>query len=106
LGTRFLPGNKLGGRTHGSTNKLTRTIKQVFEEVFINLQEDPVAKLEAWAKKNPTEFYKLAIKLVPTQFIPNDNDEPITIRVIKEGKQNGNMPELIQTTPESTEDIE
>ena len=99
-------GNKIGGRTFGATNKISRTIKQVFEQVFINLQDDPEAKLEVWAKNNPTEFYKLAVRLVPTQFIPNENSEPITIRVIKEGKNNGNMPELIEAAPEPAEDIE
>jgi hypothetical protein len=100
----FEKGNKLGpGRPPGLLNKTTKTIKQVFEEVFVNLQNDPAAKLETWAKANPTEFYKIAIRLIPTQFLPADQE--IKIHIVKEGK-NGHIPELIQTAPEPTENFE
>ena len=57
---------RTGGRVAGTPNKFTRTVREAFEHAFGNLQEDPAVKLEAWAKQNPTEFYKLAAKLIPT----------------------------------------
>jgi len=56
---------KIGGRTKGTPNKLTATVKEVFQDTFNELQKDPKAKLQAWAKENPTEFYKLCSKMIP-----------------------------------------
>ena len=47
--------------------KFTKTVKDGFSDVFKNLQKDPKANLMSWAKQNPTEFYKLASKLIPTE---------------------------------------
>ena len=65
----FPEGYKSPGRPKGSPNKLTRTVRQAFEEVFEQLQEDPDEPhaLRPWAKKNPDKFYLLAQKLIPTQ---------------------------------------
>lgn len=60
-------GRKTGGRTKGVPNKFTRSVKEAMEAAFSRLQRDPKAKLTAWAKQNPTEFYKLAAKLIPQQ---------------------------------------
>lgn len=53
------------GRPKGSENKLTRTVKEAVELAFNELQDDKDHKLVAWAKKNPTDFYKIAAKLIP-----------------------------------------
>jgi hypothetical protein len=53
------------GRKEGSTNKLTKTVKEKVLEVFNELQEDPTANMLSWAKEEPTEFYKIAAKLIP-----------------------------------------
>jgi len=60
----FIKGNK--GKPKGAQNKLTKSVKEAFEIAFSELQEDKEAKLSNWAKENPTEFYKLAAKLIPT----------------------------------------
>ena len=57
----------LKGRPPGAQGKLTKTVKETVLAVFNNLQEDPKANLEEWAKKEPTEFYKIAAKLIPTE---------------------------------------
>ena len=57
-------GNK-EGRPKGSENKLTKTVKETVLGVFNDLQEDPKANLLSWAKTEPTEFYKIAAKLIP-----------------------------------------
>lgn len=65
---RFSKGWKPGpGRPKGVPNKLTQTIRAVFEDAFAELQDDPDANLTSWARENPTEFYKLSGKLIPTQ---------------------------------------
>ena len=56
---------KWGGRVKGQTNKFTRSIKQVFEDVFNELQKDKRVCLSAWAKTNPTDYYKLISRLLP-----------------------------------------
>ena len=55
-----------GGSRKGSPNKLTKSVKEAFEIAFNELQGDSEANLANWAKENPTEFYKLAAKLIPT----------------------------------------
>jgi hypothetical protein len=63
--TKFKKGE--GGRPKGASNKTTRLVKEVFADVFAQLQNHETANLKAWAEQEPTEFYKLASKLIPTQ---------------------------------------
>lgn len=64
----FEKGHKLAkGRPLGSSNVYTRTIKDVVLETFALLQNEPGADLLSWGKENPTEFYKIAARLIPTQ---------------------------------------
>lgn len=66
----FKPGNPGGpGRPKGAVNKLTRTVRQAFEEAFDLLQADPAKPyaLAPWGMKNPDKFYLLAAKLIPVQ---------------------------------------
>lgn len=58
---------KAGGRKPGSQNKLTTTVKEKVLDVFNQLQQDPHANLLTWAKSDPSEFYKIASKLIPTE---------------------------------------
>lgn len=54
---------KIGGRTLGTQNKLTQSVKEAFGEAFEKLGgADALVK---WAKINQTDFYKLASKLIP-----------------------------------------
>lgn len=50
-------------------NKLTRSVKEAFEHVFKDLQKDPAKPyaLAKWGQEQPTEFYKLAAKLIPAE---------------------------------------
>jgi len=52
------------GRKPGTPNKITHTIRSAIENAFTNLQGDPKACLHAWGKANPTEFYRLAARLI------------------------------------------
>lgn len=57
------------GRPKGAVNKLTKTVREAFEDAFTELQKDPAKPyaLVPWATKNPDKFYLLAQKLIPTQ---------------------------------------
>lgn len=79
--TQFKKGNP--GKPKGAVNKTTKLVKEVFADVFNDLQKDKVANLKAWAKKNPTEFYKLSSKLIPLQ-LSGDPDNPILQPIIIE----------------------
>lgn len=59
-------GKKTGGRQKGTPNKVTRAVREHFEQAFQLLQEDDNANLLSWARANPTEFYRLSSKLIPT----------------------------------------
>src|SRR4051794_2749128 len=55
------------GRKKGVQNKLTRTVKQVLEKAFNELQKHPQANLVTWATANPGAFYQIAAKLIPIE---------------------------------------
>lgn len=55
------------GRKKGVQNKVTRTVKETVLAVFNDLQSDPKSNLLDWAKKNPSYFYTIAAKLIPTE---------------------------------------
>lgn len=95
---KFLPGNP--GKQKGTTNKLTRTVRETVLAAFTELQADPVNNIVAWAKTEPTEFYKIAAKLIPTEI---KGDLQITKTVLHVERKTGNN--LIEDiTPESEED--
>lgn len=75
----FEKGHQLSkGRPKGSKNKISKDIRQVFHHVFeemgsATLCEEtgkPMSGHEAmldWARNNPTEFYRLYGKMIPTK---------------------------------------
>ena len=48
-------------------SRLTRAVKDVVLETFNQMQEKPGVNLFDWAQSEPTEFYKLASKLIPSE---------------------------------------
>lgn len=56
---------KTGGRKKGTPNKISLTVKQAVIETFSNL--GGIEHMTAWARKQPTEFYRLAGRLIPTE---------------------------------------
>jgi len=55
-------GNPLG-RRRGSTNRTTRAFREAVSEVFNALGGE--RHLLAWAKKHPTEYYRIYARMVP-----------------------------------------
>lgn len=80
-GKPFAKGNK--GKPKGAKNKITKTVKQTFGEVFNELQDDPKANLLEWGKKNPGMFYQIASKLIPTEVQGKMKNSGI-IKVVRE----------------------
>lgn len=62
------------GRKKGSQNKLTKSAKAALELVFEGI--GGVKAMEKWAKKNPTDFYKIWSKIIPTT-LANDKENPL-----------------------------
>lgn len=72
------------GRPKGIPNKTTATMKEAIAAVYEKLQRDEAKKagdhtethahFAAWAKDNPTEFYRIAAKLLPLQLSTGDAD--------------------------------
>lgn len=54
------------GRPPGAKNVVNRTVKETVLEVFNRLQQGEFS-LANWAETEPTEFYKIASKLIPTE---------------------------------------
>lgn len=77
---RYKGGPKFGGRTAGTPNKVGRSVKAIFEEVFNLLQEDQKVNLHQWAKENPTDYYKLSGKLIPAAIEGGDPDKPLHVK--------------------------
>jgi len=88
----FKPGDKRpegSGRAKGTVNKTTAQVKEVFAETFRQLQEDPDKPhaLIKWAENNPTDFYKLASKLIPVQLTGKEGGD-LTLNIILKDNYN------------------
>lgn len=70
---KFQKGNP--GKPKGAKNKVTKTFKELLQNAVDALQDDPKANMVKWAKDNPTEFYKIAAKLIPTEVNANIDGE-------------------------------
>ena len=74
---------KTGGRTKGTPNKTTVKIKDAMLSVFADLQAESGSEnghFLGWARGNPTDFYRMSTKLLPTQ-ITGEDGGPIVTRI-------------------------
>ena len=73
------------GRPKGSPNKVTASIKEAYEKTFHALQtkQNDRHSLTNWAKKNETEFYKLATKLIPSEINAKVENTITQIEIIR-----------------------
>ena len=73
LAPRFTKGGRPGpGRPAGAQNRTTLVMKHAIAQVFEDLQakhegEGAYPHFLAWAEGNPTDFYRIAAKLIPVQ---------------------------------------
>ena len=82
-----MQGQKTGGRQVGTPNKVTAIFKDAVRTVYEDIGGN--AAFATWAKENPTEFYRIASRLIPTEMVT----EGTSINVI------------INRFPSQTEDV-
>jgi len=58
-------GHKTGGRQVGTLNKVTAIFKDAVRTVYEDIGGNEA--FAEWAKENPTEFYRIAARLIPTE---------------------------------------
>jgi hypothetical protein len=58
-------GFKTGGRQRGTPNKITRAFREAVQVAYDAIGGDEA--FAAWARENPTEFYRIAARLIPTE---------------------------------------
>jgi hypothetical protein len=71
------------GRPKGSQNKSTKAFKDAVLRAYEGIGGD--AAFQKWAKKNPTEFYRIASRLIPNE-VTSDPDKPVIHKVIFGGR--------------------
>ena len=67
---------KTGGRRKGVVNRLTGTMREAVQVVYDGMGGHEA--FTAWAKKHPTEFYKIASRLIPVE-IQKTTDTTINV---------------------------
>ena len=82
---------KTGGRLPGVSNKFTGAFREAVQYVYDNI--GGYEAFSEWAIDNPTEFYKIASRLIPVEV--HNNDSQIQVIVQRETPQ----PTQIQVTP-------
>jgi hypothetical protein len=60
-------GKKFGGRVKGTPNKISTTVKSNVVAVFEALNGDDLSHMKTWAAENPTQFYNIYAKMLPTE---------------------------------------
>jgi hypothetical protein len=80
----FIPGKpKTGGRQAGTPNRLTGLFREAVLCVYERLGGHD-AFLQ-WARENPTEYYKIAARLIPTEMREDDGSKSVTVIVQRSG---------------------
>lgn len=88
----FQPGRaKTGGRKVGVANRLTGTFRDAVQIAYN--ESGGHEAFTAWAKKNRTEFYKIASRLIPVE-IRDISDTTINVIINR-----GGTPPVIDTLP-------
>jgi hypothetical protein len=72
---------KKGGRKKGTPNARTVQAKEALSQAFADLGGVPA--LVTWAKDNPTDFYRIWSKILPTE-IKNADGETLRIQLVEE----------------------
>jgi len=76
----FEPGRaKTGGRQAGTPNRLTGLFREAVLHVYQGLGGH--AAFLHWARKNPTEFYRIAARLIPGEMREESPDNRLTVIV-------------------------
>ena len=74
-------GHKTGGRKKGTPNRTTADVKAALTRAFDELGGVPA--LVEWGRDNPTQFYHLWSKLLPTE-VKNADGQPFKVAHVTE----------------------
>lgn len=78
----FLKGRaKTGGRAPGKQNRFTGLMKEAIQVAYNGLGGH--AGFTAWAVANPSDFYKIAARLIPVEHRHEEQDDKVTIIIHK-----------------------
>jgi hypothetical protein len=70
---------KTGGRTKGTPNRLTTSIKEALLETFD--RRGGTQALLDWSNDHPSDFYALVGRLIPKE--PSVESSAVTIRIVR-----------------------
>jgi hypothetical protein len=71
---------KTGGRKAGTANRVTTVFKDAVRTVYEDIGGH--AAFAEWARGNPSDFYRICSKLIPTESAPLfDGNHTITINI-------------------------
>jgi hypothetical protein len=73
---------RTGGRQKGTPNKITTAFKEAVRIVYEDIGGHKA--FAEWARENPTEFYKIAARLIPTE-IATRSDDTLTVVIRRLG---------------------
>lgn len=76
--TAMSKGQKSGGRQAGTPNKITAAFKDAVRTVYEDIGGH--AAFGSWAREHPTEFYRIAARLIPTE-VALRGEQAVTIVV-------------------------
>ncbi len=85
-------GQKSGGRQVGTPNKVTAIFKDAVRTVYEDIGGN--AAFAEWAKENPTDFYRIAARLIPTEMASQGTSINV---IINRGLSQTNEKSLIAT---------
>ena len=77
-------GRKTGGRKAGVPNRVTAAFKDALRFVYEDIGGN--AAFSEWAKENPTEFYRICARLIPTEVAASES-EGVTIIINRRDSQ-------------------
>ena len=83
---------KTGGRRVGTPNQLTAAFREAVLYVYDGLGGH--AAFLQWARENPTDFYKIASRLIPGEMREDGPDKHITIVLNPQCDLNDTPPAL------------
>lgn len=73
-------GVKTGGRQKGTPNKITASAREAFQHAFNTIGGHEA--LAQWAKKNPSDFFKLYARLISQDLnLGGQKDNPVSFNL-------------------------
>ncbi len=75
-----MQGQKTGGRQVGTPNKVTTVFKDAVRTVYEDIGGH--AAFASWAREHPTDFYKIAARLIPIETASKEGPN-ITVKIVK-----------------------